>query len=902
MKKEEAKLRIEELIAKFSRYEKEGRLARISENDTKAIFIEPLFEALGWKMHEVEEVSRESALSKGRVDYSFKTSGVVHFFIEAKAAGVVLGEKETKQAIDYSYYQSVPWVLLTNFRQLIIYNSDWREGEQRFLKFEFNEYASRMDELWHLSKESILKGKLDAYAQRVGKGKPREPVTKTLYADLREWRGALTRNIAKHSRMNKLSKEQIDEGVQRLLNRLVFIRTCEDRGIENQRLMEAVRSFRLENKRKLSRYLGDITDEFNEIYDSDLFSPHLAGELYLDAEVLQEVVVGLYTYDFSAINADVLGNVYEQYLATVMREGGGMLKKNGKRKEMGIYYTPTYIVDYIVKNTLGELVAKAKTAEDLKKIKILDPACGSGSFLIRAFEVLREAYSKKNSGDHQMLGENVSKNAHDILTKNIHGVDLDIKAIEIVYLNLLLRAATRRGLLPPLSDNIKRGNSLISGTEEEMEKLFGPHWKEKKHPLNWEDEFKEVMDAGGFDVVIGNPPYIRSRNLESDDREYFSKIYQTAYRTFDIYILFIERALSLLKAGGFFAFIVPYSLLNQPYATKLRKIILDECTILEIVDLSEFKVFQDAQVKNCIVICRKGKSKQESFKSTIVDGAIKKTEKIAPDDFYNNSDYMFKLEITSESKPLIQKIQQESLQLKEIAYISKGVEVYERDSGRTKQEFIHHTKKAGYKKYLEAKETDRYAISWNGNYLDYQPEKHCSSKFPELFENQKILMKRIMGRGRISTTFDDENYYVENTLICCLMKISLAKKLQFEESELNIASKYDLKFLLGLLNSKLISYYFKIKLGDKLQIYNRAIEELPVPKKIEHEQQPIIKLVDKMLEMNKKLIEMGDVKTTERQRLEEEIKRTDAQIDEHVYKLYGITEKEKKIIEESFKK
>jgi type I restriction-modification system DNA methylase subunit len=608
MDKEGTKRAVSSLVETFKRYESEGRLSGLNESNTRNAFIDPLFEALGWNMRDLEEVSLEESVSSKRVDYAFRVSGVIRFFVEAKAAGVPLEEKEARQAIDYAYYKAVPWVILTNFRQLIIYNSELEEGSQRFLLFEFSEYVERLDELLKLSKEGFASGELDNYAEKVGKGKKREPITKKLFSDLRQWRKELSSNIAGHSRMNKLDSEQIEEGVQKLLNRFVFIRTCEDRGLENQKLREAVRICREENKKRLMRYLGDVFDEFNEVYDSDLFAPHLAGELYIDNAVLERIIEGMYSYRFNDIDADVLGNVYEQYLAAGIGEKGQLRDKKMIRKEMGIYYTPTYIVDYIVKNTLGELIGKAKNASELSKIRVLDPACGSGSFLIRAFETLGKAYAKTNGGDNEMLTENVSRNAYDILTKNLHGVDLDAKAVEIAELNLLLRAARRRGRLPLLSENIKRGNSLISGTPEEMEKYFGKHW-EQKHPFNWEEKFAEVMKEGGFDVVVGNPPY--GADVTEEEKIYYVNKYKTTLGKINSYRLFIERTLQLLKDGGLLGLIVPNTWLSDNDSERLRKLILENYKVLKILVLPEsLNVFEGVTQATTVIIIQKQKNSE----------------------------------------------------------------------------------------------------------------------------------------------------------------------------------------------------------------------------------------------------------------------------------------------------
>lgn len=874
------KAKISELAEKFRKYQSEGKLPSMSENDTKAIFIEPLFEALGWNVRDLDEVSREEKVSKGKVDYAFRLSGVIRFFIEAKAAGIALGDKEAEQAIRYSYYKSVPWVILTNFRQLIIYNSEWREGENQFLKFDFEEFAPRLNELLYLSRESFARGEIDKYAEKVGRGKKREPFAKALFSDFREWRRMLSKNIMEHSRLNKLTKEQADEGVQRLLNRLVFIRTCEDRKLENQRLQEAVRTWKAEKKKKLVRYLPDLVFDFNDTYDSDLFGPHLAGELYVDDHVMESLIEGLYKYEFDDIDPDVLGNVYEQYLATIMREGGGLREKESIRKEMGIYYTPTYIVDYIVKNTLGELVKNAKTPEDLEKIRVLDPACGSGSFLIRAYDLLSDVYAKKNGGDQDMLGENVSRNAYNILTKNLFGVDLDPKAVEIAELNLLLRAARKRGRLPPLSDNIKRGNSLISGTREELEKYFGKQWREK-HPFNWEDEFAEVMKDGGFDVVIGNPPYVNIKEIDENDARYFRENYDFASGQFDLYTLFIERAYTLLKTSGYFGFIIPDAFLSRSNMYQLRDFLLKNSRINRIFHLSG--VFEDPSVANIVLIFQKGSPTDESMiayqKSENLEEA--KNGNIGQKDI--KQAYIASLPncpiiyASEEQLSLLKKIieSSDSKNLDEEVFIFRGEEL-----GKKSEEIV--TTEKGSIPFLAGEDIGRYNIVFGGRYI----RKKSVRKELDKYLNQKIMIRQL--GNEINATLDDKGEFVTIQSVYNLLK----------------PKRFSLKFLLGILNSKTINFYYKLVFGSK-QLFPRIlienIRQLPIKAASQSEQEPIIKLVDRMLDINKELNKLGDKQTSERQKLEEEMQRTDRQINELVYKLYGITEEEKKIIEESLK-
>ncbi len=900
-----------ELLDKYNKTVEEGKI--LKEESTKTDFILPLFRALGWRTEDSNEVSKEEKISKKRVDYGFRINGIPKFFLEAKALDESLdgfrmedGEKVSyvQKAINYAWHKSCTWAVLTNFKEIRVYNAETKDAQNRLFLLKCENFLSNegFEQLMLVSRESFEKGIIDKLAEKWDKKMRKIPINEQLLLDFTKFRNILSKNIMSFDRNRNLieREEDLDEAVQRILDRLIFIRNCEDREMEEKMLWEA------KNEANILKKLRETFLYFDKNYNSKLFTYditdnkkiHLCDMLEISNDILYEVIEGLYytkdkltRYNFSAIEADVLGNIYEQYLGHILRKSDKRAKiteSHIHRKKQGIYYTPTYIVDYIIRNTVCELLKDKKT--DPKKLRVLDPACGSGSFLIKAFDLLYKQCKDNDEGYSQTKFDSNGKlytAKTEFLQNNIFGVDLDKQAVEIAQLNLLLKIAEKGHRLPLLQENIRCGNSLIDDNNIAGDKTF-----------NWNNRFKQIMDEGGFDVIVGNPPYIRSRNLKKEDRLFFSKYYESSFRTFDIYLFFIEKAITLLKKGGYFGFIIPYSFLNQPYATKLRKMILEKCHIANIVDLSEINVFEEAQIRNCIIICRKSRADKETVISSFSEGKIKQIGKVNAKEFSKNPDFMYRLEITGTNKSILEKIEQNAISLKRICYISKGIEVYERGSGNTKDDFIKDFNKTGkYKKYLEAKETGRYIIKWSNKYLDYQPNRHCSAKFPELFENPKIIMKRIIGKNRITAAIDYDSFYVENTLVCVLPKFLLSSKFNFETEEIELSKKYDIKFLLAVLNSKLMSYYFKTKLGDKLQIYNRAIEELPISVKINA---VIISLADKLLSLNKKLNEI-QANTDARSRIEEEIKKTDAEIDELVYKLYGITEVEKKIIEESLK-
>jgi len=511
--KEGAKQEIQRLVEKYNKIVEEKRIKDYNESTTKAEFIEPFFEALGWDIRNrfhIDEVTREENVSKKRVDYGFRINGIPKFFLEAKSLNGDLDDpKFVDQAVNYSWHKDCTWAVLTNFERIKILNAEVRAAnylQSQFMTISCREFFDRFDDLWLLSRESFEKGLLDKEAERWGKKTKKAPVDEQLLADFTRFRELLSKSITRLNQRENLSEEELDESVQRILDRLIFIRNCEDRELEAATLRSRFREWLSRGKGRFVKELHDIFTYFDKEYNSKIFSMHQCDILDISDEVLREIIEGLYhtkdgsiSYDFSAIDADVLGNIYEQYLSNILKktEKRAKLTENHvHRKEQGIYYTPTYIVDYIVRNTLGELLKDEKV--DVEKIRILDPACGSGSFLIKAFDVLNEHYLKNDKDYAQAQLDTAGRFTRKtrILQNNIFGVDLDKQAVEIAQLNLLLKIAEKGHRLPILEQNIKCGNSLIDDEKIAGDKAF-----------DWEKEFREIVNNGDFDVVIGNPPY-----------------------------------------------------------------------------------------------------------------------------------------------------------------------------------------------------------------------------------------------------------------------------------------------------------------------------------------------------------------------------------------------------------
>jgi hypothetical protein len=397
----QAKTEVERLVDRFSRL-RAGNHRRYNEAATRQEFILPLFRALGWNVEDTREVSPEEKVSRGYVDFAFRLNGIPRFFLETKKLRADLEDPRwAQQAINYAWLKGVTWAVLSDFEGLKVFNAEWQESipvRAIFKDLHWQQYLDRFDDLWLLSPPAMQEGALNRAAEEVGKKARKTPVSRQLFADLTEWRRELFRHFRPYNPTR--SVEQIDEVVQRILDRLIFMRTCEDREIERRRLLPTLRQWRDQGRRQdLVKLLNALFREFDDVYDSRLFAPHLCEELTSEATPYERIIEGLYQvpggygfYDFNAIDADVMGTIYEQYLGHRAQdpEGKQVVDRRAKRKAQGIYYTPQFVVRYIVGQTLGRLLEEWDY-EQARQVKVLDMACGSGSFLIEALPRSRKA-------------------------------------------------------------------------------------------------------------------------------------------------------------------------------------------------------------------------------------------------------------------------------------------------------------------------------------------------------------------------------------------------------------------------------------------------------------------------------------------------------------------------------
>jgi predicted type IV restriction endonuclease len=477
--------RIRRLVEHFHR---NLEVYKRSYNETmvRREFIDPFFTALGWDVSNVagyseayKDVIHEDAIKVGGAtkapDYAFRIGGVRKFFVEAKKPSVDIKQDihPAYQLRRYAWSAKLPLSILTDFEEFAVYDCRIKPvktdqaATARIMYLTFDQYPDRWEEIESIfSKEAILKGSFDRYVESTRRKRGTAEVDTAFLKEIEVWRERLARNIA--LRNPTLSQREVNFAVSRTIDRIIFLRICEDRGIEEYGQLMALQNGTNVYQRLVTRYR-----RADEKYNSGLFHFHpekgrreapdeLTPKLTIDDKVLKDIFRELYypdsPYEFSVLPADILGHIYEQFLGKVIRLTPGhrakVEEKPEVRKAGGVYYTPTYIVDYIVKNTVGKLV-EGKTPKQVARLKILDPACGSGSFLIGAYQYLldwhRDWYSNHDprkwargktpavyqarKGDWRLT----TARRKEILLNNIYGVDIDPQAVEVTKLSLLLK-------------------------------------------------------------------------------------------------------------------------------------------------------------------------------------------------------------------------------------------------------------------------------------------------------------------------------------------------------------------------------------------------------------------------------------------------------------------------------
>ena len=937
-----------ELVERFDRYRDDYRSGKYNETQLRREFIDPFFEALGWDVSNKDgyaeaykDVIHEDAIKIGGAtkapDYCFRIGGTRKFFLEAKKPSVNIRE-DTSPAFQlrrYAWSAKLPLSILTDFEELAIYDcrikpvKTDKASTARIQYYKYNEFAERWDEIASVfSREAVLKGSFDTYAESTKAKRGTAEVDDAFLNEIESWRDALARNLA--LRNSDLSQRDLNFAVQRTIDRIIFLRICEDRGVEKYGQL-----LRLQNEADVYERLYALFERADEKYNSGLFHFHkekgraespdeLTPNLIIDDKPLKEIIRSLYypdsPYEFSVLPADILGQVYEQFLGKVIRLTAGhravVEDKPEVKKAGGVYYTPTYIVDYIVKQTVGKLCENKKPKE-VAKLRILDPACGSGSFLIGAYQYLldwhRDWYVADGPENHKKElyqgpgGEwrLVTGERKRILLGNIYGVDIDPQAVEVTKLSLLLKVLEgesaqtldsqlrlfRERALPDLDSNIKCGNSLISPDFYDTPQMSFLDEEDlyRINAFDWQAEFPEIIQSGGFDAVIGNPPYVFGGNYGIDDiaKVYFKNKYFSGSGKINLFTLFIERSIQKLRHGGLMSFIIPNTFLRVTSYANAREFVLKESAIRKIVDLGA-GVFAGATTSSVIMVLEKQKNAvTNQVEVQIGLGALPRL--VGQKDFIRGS-YILNIRTSESENILLVKLESLSTPL---GYLCDEL-IFGVVITKNRDDVVTDTKRLGYKRFLEGKDIGRYYIRPTQKYLCYEPRLLHRPRTPRIFEaSEKLLIQRITGGKRpLNVAYDNEQYYNKESINNLILKKGIG---------------YNIKYILGLLNSTLLNWFYNTRFTNQsnltVNLSKEYLSQIPIriinisnqTDKALHDR--MIELVQRMLLLHNKL---GEVKTShDRTSIQRQIEATDRQIDRLVYELYDLTDDEIKIVEDT---
>ena len=935
----------------------------------------------------------------------------VRAVIELKGAKVSLDVRQKRvgdtrtpveQAFNYApkYGKNCQWVIVSNYKEIRLYRSnDMTEYQVFFLEklkddLEFKKFIYILS-FYALVGTEEKKAKTIELSEEYQKNQTE--IEKKFYNEYKTIRLHIFENMRKNN--PTVNENIIIEKVQKLLDRFLFICFCEDKGLLPNEIFYKT----LEK----GKNFGDIFEVFKMLcswinlgnarkniahFNGGLFkNDDVLDGLYVDNEVFEEMrKISEYDFD-SELNENILGHIFEQSISDIEDlkkelNGEEFDSKKSKRKKDGIFYTPKYITKYIVENSiknwlddkrkelgedeLPELTEKdfeikyaskksdkriysenfkkhidfwTKYREAVKNIKIVDPACGSGAFLITAFEYLLNYNNYLNDKIFDLTGTKdlFSDTTREILQNNIFGVDLNKESVEITKLSLWLKTADKNKTLASLENNIKCGNSLINDIEIAGELSF-----------DWEKEFPQVFENGGFDIVVGNPPYVSTKQIPTNDRNYYwDKYKEILFSEMDLYEIFIYKSINeLLKNKGYLGFITPDSYFTNTSFELLRKYLLEKTKIIEIIDFPyRFYPFEEVNTETAILVLNKKidknfvnlKVSNRNVNNLYLKESLKNNIQLSQEEIlmkYNNK-------IIVNMNSILNKLLKNSLRFGNYLELHKGwmsvpkkikIGLIEIEKGIfTKEEAIKNNIINNCSEYLEGRDIHRYFTDKVNKYVYI---KNIDKTTKDWHFSPKIILQRIVGqnRNKIFATID------------------LNQKIIFPNANLvNLKNKKDdVRFYLTILNSRLISYFYNLYYGESnTNLTKIAFENIPLVNIENINQQPFIEKADKILFLNKNLQEISQkfqrmlmrefglekistklqnwyllnfdefikelskvkvklnlsqkadwenyfiAEKSKAETLNNEITKTDKEIDGMVYELYGLSEEEIKIIE-----
>ena len=954
---------VQKLVADFRTNEAHYLSPAYQEQEVRNDFINKFFMALGWDVNHDEqknpfaqevkvERSVSTCASQRRADYAFYIAPNfqdVRFFVEAKKPfGEIATADNYFQTIRYGWNAQTRLAVLTDFEQFQILDCRYKPNIDTALahcisKYHCGHYTDieKFAEIWYLfSREAVADGALEKFTETLPKKRGKavqrglfrggyQSIDDAFLEELDEHRDTLAR--AFKNRNPGLDGEALTEITQRTLDRLVFIRFLEDKSIQPEQLVAnfgdkgtAWQDF-VAASRRLDGIYNGIVFKKHDIIDA----PGFMADDRPFVDICEEMSHVNTAYDFNAIPIHILGSIYERFLGKVIvttPKRARVEEKPEVRKAGGVYYTPDYIVRYIVENTVGKLI-EDKTPARIAGMRFADIACGSGSFLLGVYDVLLRhhrdwfnAHPGKAKKAGCVLRDNGAwhlslKQRRNILLNNIYGSDIDHQAVEVAQLSLYLRlleeetTATaheyqlefHETLLPPLNKNIVCGNSLV-GTDILTGQLFEPTEERKLNPMDFQDRFPEIMKRGGFDAIVGNPPWGAEFNERC--KRYFDEHYRLNTGKYESYILFIERQSRLLVDGGHLGVIIPSYWISRSQTEGLRNHFLRKLMPNSLLVLPE-NVFKGVRMDSCILTASLG-SKVETVRVAEISqndlrsykdvAALTKRLRDVPISAWRTvKRAAFNPRITACDLPIIQKVETGRTPLGEFVDITQGLTLYrlstltkkfgaERAKEIVKKRLFHanYKKDKTYKKELLGRDVARFEVNWNSqSWVSYGPWlAHAVDE--RFFHGPRLVIQKLrnpMLRQRLVAGFIDDN----ETYSAGVLLNAIPKK-----------NSPDLFFLLGLINSTLVNYWYRKRILD-VSIRVADLAEVPIAKADNQPHERLVALVRQMLQAKKQLAATRT--DAEKDFYQNKCAGLDRQIDALVYELYALTESEIAVVE-----
>jgi hypothetical protein len=925
---------ISELVKDFKSNEKFYSSSNYSEADVRNDFINKFFIALGWDVrHEKQKNPYEQevrvekpvqvAKAQKRADFTFYLAPNfrdVKFFVEAKKPYHDLENKDYFfQTIRYGWNANTPIAILTDFEELIILDCRYRPDIQDILNFKiknfhYSEYANeeKFREIYYLfSRESVLDGSIEKYAENLPKPRGKavqrglfkggfQSIDESFLEELDEIRTALAKSFKKNN--SHLTSDELTEATQRTIDRLVFIKFLEDKLIEPHHYVSEfgnrrtawedfiTASITLDAKYNGVVFKKSLIDSKNIIEPDDKTFSNICEELSHDNT----------PYNFDAIPIHILGSIYERFLGKVVNATDKRVtieEKPEVRKAGGVYYTPQYIVNYIVDNTIGKLI-EGKTPKEISKLRFADIACGSGSFLITVYERILDYHklwylenpeqAKKDGciffeGAYRLSLQQKQK----LLTNNIYGIDLDQQAVEVTQLSLYLKlledetTATandswvmfKERLLPDLNKNVVCGNSLI-GSDILEGNLFDFDEEKKLKPMDFEKTFPKIIDGGGFDAIVGNPPY--GAELNQTEKNYLNNAFKI--QTTDTAALFIDKANKLLLKNGKLAYIIPKPFLYADGWDFIRNRYL--MNIETVIDCG--KVWKKVKLEQVIIVETKGKEFKEYFSGKRIDEKL--IVNMTIDKSVAKHFGLIISDLTENEIKLGVKIKASGNSFGSICDIKRGLDIQDSLTESNYFKLLYRSKSIG--RYELKKPSEGINKS---TYIKLRPTLSYMEKSKIVIQNIVAHVMNPTDHIILMSTIDEEGILGLGSVGNIFIKNEIVNQ----------------NFIVALLNSKLFSWFaYRFIYGkairtmrfDQHHLNKFSLPLSEIEKITDHSSYNKINIyVNQIIASKKQLLQART--ESDKNYLERKCEGLDNQIDKLVYELYGLTEEEIKIVE-----